>query len=538
MPRPGRPPALILMCVALLAAAFFRGTATTPSTASPLTLPHPLVVPSSAPAPVPVLAAVAARVDDVVARMRREDRRRARARRRAEARRLARSRTPEAVVRRAWLLHLSDRATYDRYRGILARARRIARVLPGARGREQRDAVAAADRLAARHVLTADRLAPVLLTLSRNTDWWIRRGAPAVGRSIVRGDGPVTLRYVPGQGLVLHQLASWSLVGSLAGSCLRDRQHCPRRRLAAAVDTMMALAVRRDGVVRAESYFAFGAARPPWISAMTQGGAIQALIRSSVVLHRAADRRRALAALGAFARRAPEGVAVPAEGGRHFLMYSTAPSLRILNGDLRALSGLRDLATLGGSRRAAKLFRSGERAARVQLRQADTGAWSRYADGGPEASLGYHRLVTTFLRDLCDRRAGRRYCGAARRFSRYVKEPTRVSVRVPQPPRAQTSSTATVWISKVSAVQFAVIDARGRTVLRRGAQLARGTHRFAWWPPRHGTYTVTATAAGPGSPPLGRGSTKVVARRSASEISRRRAVLRAKARAEAKAHTG
>jgi hypothetical protein len=381
---------------------------------------------------------------------------------------------------------------------------------------------------------------PVLLTLSRNTDWWTRRDAPAVGRSIVRGTGPITLRYVPGQGLVLHQLASWSLVDWLAGSCVRDRVHCPRRRLRAAVDTMMGLAVRRDGVVRAESYFSFGRARAPWISAMTQGSAIQALVRSSVVLGSAPDRRRARAALGAFARPAPEGVSIPAAGGRHFLMYSTAPSLRILNGDLRALTGLHDLATMGGSRRAAQLFRGGERAARVQLQRADTGAWSLYADDGPEAGLGYHRLVTGFLADLCDRRAGRRYCLAEWRFRRYISEPTRVTVRVASRPRARANATVAVWISKVSSVRVTVRDARGRAVLQHAAQLPRGSHRVPWSPPHRGRFTVIVTAAGPGSPPLGRASGTLVARRSAADDAARakaraRAQARAKARARAKA---
>ncbi|MCW3039410.1 MAG: hypothetical protein JWM31_1315, partial [Solirubrobacterales bacterium] len=370
-------------------------------------------------------------------------------------------------------------------------------------------ALALVERLARRGLLTSDRLRPALVTLSRNTDWWTRRGAPAYGRSIGRGEDPITLKYVPGSGLVLHQLASWGKVNWLAGSCLRDPIHCPRRRLRAGVDTLMGLAVRRDGIVRAESYFPFGRARAPWISAMTQGTLIQALVRTGTVLHAPGDRRRARAALGAFALPPPVGVSVPAVGGRHFLMYSTDPGLRVLNGHLQALTGLRDLATLGGSARAARLFRAGEHAARAELRADDTGAWSRYADGGAEASVPYHVLVTGFLGNLCDRHAGRRYCAAQRRFRRYLAEPTRVVLRAARRPRPHRATAVSFWISKSSSVTLSVRDRRGRVVLQRNAHLPRGRHAFSWTPPHHGAYGLDVVARGPGTPPPGTASARV-----------------------------
>lgn len=451
--------------------------------------------------------------------------------RRRNLRVLRRSRSIDAVIRRAWLGRVTDRAGYVGQRATLAAARRAAVTLPGLRGREQRAALAGAERLAADGVLTTDRLPPVLLTLERNTAWWNRRGAPAVGRSLVRGGDPVTLRYVPGRGLVLHQLASWGRVASLAGLCLRDRSHCPRRRLRSSVDRLLALAVRRDEVLRFESYFAFGGARAPWISGMTQGTAIQALTRASLVLHTPQDARTAREALTAFARPTPLGVATPGPGGgRHFAMYSTHPGLRILNGHLRALTGLRDLASLGESGRALALYRRGERAARVELRRADTGAWSRYAAGGREATLGYHRLVTGFLGDLCERDAGRRYCAAAQRFRRYVKEPTQVKVAVSPRPRARDAAGLSVWVSKVSAVSVQVADAKGRMVLQRTAQLPRGRHRFGWSAPYRGRYTVRAVAVGPGSPPPGSAATAVRVRRSRAGAAKARARARVRRR--------
>ncbi|WP_309233826.1 D-glucuronyl C5-epimerase family protein [Conexibacter sp. W3-3-2] len=266
---------------------------------------------------------------------------------------------------------------------------------------------------------------------------------------------------------------------------------------------------------------------------------MQALTRTGTVLRSRPDTRRARAALRAFDRRAPFGVSTRAPGGSHFVMYSTEPSLRILNGHLRALTGLRDLASLAESGEALRLYRRGERAARVELREADTGAWSRYSDGGREASLGYHRLVTGFLADLCERDAGRRYCSAARRFRRYEREPTRVTVRVPSRPRARDATGVAVWISKVSAVSVTVRDARGRVVLSRRTTLPRGRHRIAWTPARRGRYTVRAAATGPGSPPVGRGARTVRVLRSRAEIARaverRRAAARRRALARRRA---
>jgi hypothetical protein len=61
--------------------------------------------------------------------------------------------------------------------------------------------------------------------------------------------------------------------------------------------------------------------------------------------------------------------------------------------------------------------------ARLGMGRYDTGAWSRYARGGPESSLHYHRLFTTFLRRLCGLAAEQRFCDEADRFRRYEAEP-------------------------------------------------------------------------------------------------------------------
>ncbi len=429
------------------------------------------------------------------------------------------SRTPEASVRRAWLHRKIDEPTADRHRATLRDARAAARGLGGGRGAAQRDALRDVERLAAAGLLTSDRLHPVLETLRRNTGWWTRRGAP-VGKDVSRDTDPMTLRYMAGHGLVLHQLASWGRVNSLARNCTDPQQPCDEDRLRSAIDRLVSFGVVRDGVLRFESTFAFGGASAPWISGMTQGTAIQALTRAAQVLDEPAYLDTARQALEAFAHRPPLGVSIPAgeNGGRHFLMYSTQPGLRILNGHLRAVRGLRDLALRGDSGKALALYRRGEKGARNILHATDTGAWSLYARGGAEASAHYHALATDFLADLCKDDAGAVYCDARERFRRYTWERTRIGLHVSHRPRAREEAGIKVWVSKLSTVRLIVRTAEGRTVVDRRVQMGRGSRRFGFVPRRHGRHEVRVTAAGPGGAKPGVETGTILVLRSQVEV--------------------
>jgi hypothetical protein len=232
---------------------------------------------------------------------------------------------------------------------------------------------------------------------------------------------------------------------------------------------------------------------------MTQGTAIQALARGARVLGSRRYRRDAVRALGAFRAPPPVGVSVPAPGGRHYLMYSFSPGLRILNGDLQAITGLRDLAVLGRSRSALALFRRGERAARRAVGAFDTGAWSLYSERGRESTLGYHQLVGQFLGNLCRRTDRRAYCAANRRFVRYEHEPPRIGLARLTGLRARRSATLRFSLSKLATVDVRVSGRRGVTMDRR-LSLWRGTHSLAWVPPARGRYRVRVTAQGPSGP--------------------------------------
>jgi hypothetical protein len=204
-------------------------------------------------------------------------------------------------------------------------------------------------------------------------------------------------------------------------------------------------------------------------------------------------------ALGAFERPPPIGVRVTAPGGHHFLMYSFNPGLRILNGDLQAITGLRDLAALGHVRRAARLFRTGERAARRAVRGFDTGAWSLYSQSGRESTLGYHQLVASFLGNLCTRTGHRVYCIAQRRFARYEREPPRIHLARLSHLRARRLTLVRFSLSKVSTVDVRVSGRRGIS-LDEQASLPRGSHSVLWTPPAGGRYRVRIEARGPSGP--------------------------------------
>jgi len=212
--------------------------------------------------------------------------------------------------------------------------------------------------------------------------------------------------------------------------------------------------------------------------------------------------------------------------GTRYTMYSFEPGLRVLNGELQTLIGLRDVARITRSGRARRLFARGEPAARRAVRGFDTGAWSLYSADGKEATLGYHRLVAGFLGGLCRRTGARTYCAAGRRFERYVREPPRVHVRTLRKLRARRHATIRFTLSKVSDVMLQVRDRRGRVTLSRGLRaLPYGRHSVAWVPRRSGRHRLRIVAIGPG------GTRAVVGRTLRAAKPAKRGKAKAKARA-------
>jgi hypothetical protein len=265
------------------------------------------------------------------------------------------------------------------------------------------------------------------------------------------------------------------------------------------LDGLSRLAAHRRGYLAWEYYFSYGTGTPPWVSGMTQATAAQALSRGYRALHHARWRRTALRALGAFEQPTPAGVRVAAPDGDRYVLYSFSPSYHVLNGELQALIGLRDTAVYARSRRAAQLFRAGERPARAEVASFDTGAWSIYSMHGAESTLSYHELLTGFLDGLCKRLDVRVYCHTAADFHRYIHQPTRIGIAPLYRLTADHAAEVHFSISKVSQVNVSVWGTRGLS-LSRQMQLPHGSHELAWVPPGRGSYKLKITAQGPSGP--------------------------------------
>jgi hypothetical protein len=400
------------------------------------------------------------------------------------------------TVQRAFERGALDAERRSEYLSAWSAALKARRALSAGRAAEIGYVIDTMRRLAHERRLTA-RLAPLFLILERNREWWTKAGAPASGARVTFGGSRVIFQYFPGKGLQLHPLANF---GKLNGYW-QGRRNADLRSLA---DDLVGLAVERNGFLAWEYYFAFGGGRPPWISGMAQGTAMQALARAGNRLADPALTEVAGRARGAFERRTPRGVRVPQDAGADwYALYSFAPSLYVLNGHLQAVNGLRTYAEYAPADvPAAELFRAGDRAARARIASFDTGAWSLYSRpgwrGGPEASLNYHTLNRDFARNLCKGTAEPAYCTAADHFTEYLKQDPTVEPHraVPSPATAGKGVKFRFKLSKVGRVGI-VVRYGGKTYLSTSAGFTRGERYIRWVPPRlktERTYSYTLYA--------------------------------------------
>jgi hypothetical protein len=404
----------------------------------------------------------------------------------------------KGAVRQAFLQGAIPAADHDSYRLLYDESRSVRRRLSGARRAELHSVIVTLERIAAAEDLTPPRMPALFLTLERNTEFWRSRPFPAQGARLSLGTSPVIFQYYRGEGLQLQPLANFARANALYNACVgqdtRPGVPCRRGALRDLLDAMVALGVQRGGFTAWEYYFEFGGGRPPWVSGLAQGTAIQALARASALLQEPSYLEVARGALGAFEQGPPVGVRVPADGGNHYLIYSFSPRLRVLNGFLQSVSGLYDFARASADPRAQALFAAGDLAAREAVPRYDTGAWSLYARPGRESDLGYHRLVRDFAGNLCERTAAPVYCDAERRFTRYLYEHPRLELLPARAPRAGRPAAVRFRLSKVSRVSVSVT--RGaRQVHYARTTLGYGRRAFAFRPARAGRYRFRLEAA-------------------------------------------
>jgi hypothetical protein len=302
----------------------------------------------------------------------------------------------------------------------LAAARRVRDSLPAGPARSELSGVIAnAEALIASGQLTSSRVAATLMTLRRNTEFWASNQPPAAGTRVVFTGSPVLLEYHPGEGLQIQPLANFGKANAAWSTC-RAKGDTACAPLVSMLDAMLALATQRGGFTTWEYYFDFEGGVPLWTSSMAQGTALQALSRAYSLTGLTRYRDAAAAALGAFSTAPPTGVAQPATGGTHYLVYSYAPSLFIFGGFYQSLIGLDAYGDLTGDARGATLFRAGNGNGKAIAPLADTGSWSRYSVGGPDSTAEQHANLTDFLSTLCRRQGTPIYCDTAKRFAAYA----------------------------------------------------------------------------------------------------------------------
>jgi hypothetical protein len=233
-------------------------------------------------------------------------------------------------------------------------------------------------------------------TVRRNAQWWGANGPLAYGRRIRFPGSRLVWQSYPGQGVQIQWLGTFGRMNQL----FLAKDHPTS--FAAMAREIAGFAVGRADGIAWEYQFRFGGGRPPWVSGLAQGTAIQAFSRAALRLGDREWFRVARRALGVFRTGPPSGVRVLTGAGAHYLAYSYAPGQRIYNAFLQSIIGLHDFATFANDPVGRRLWLLGERQARLEVRRSNTGTWSLYQPGVP-SDIGYHRVLRDFAGGLCDR---------------------------------------------------------------------------------------------------------------------------------------
>ncbi len=390
------------------------------------------------------------------------------------------------TLRRAFEAGEITEAQRRDWRRAYRRALRTRRDLSGARRTQLSSVIETLEAIARAEQLDASRMPALFLQLARNTEFWPNSPYPASGQRVSFAGSSLIFQYYSGHGLQIQPLANFGKANGLwrAG---RDEG------LRAMLDELVAIASRRGRFTTWEYWFEFGGGSPPWMSAMAQGTAIQALARASQLLGDPSYLKVARRGIRAFSSRAPLGVRVRGrDGGNHYLIYSFSRSLRVLNAFAQSLNGLYDYTTIAQHGRALRLFEKGDVSLRAELPGYDTGAWSLYSLAGAEATLEYHDLATDFLANLCEKLGPGPHCDYAARFEGYLGESPRVELLTSRLVEGNVQYVR-FSLSKRSSVRMTV-SRNGSVVHSASATVPYGTRSFAWTPDESGDYVVALAA--------------------------------------------
>jgi hypothetical protein len=270
--------------------------------------------------------------------------------------------------------------------------------------------------MAAHHRIIKDRVAPLFTTLSNNTKWFRHNQPVAAGTDRRFGGSRIIFQYFEGSGWQFHPLSNFAKLNAIwtvDTAPARRAQRSYARQL-------IRWGVHRSGALTWEYYFSFSGSPAPWISAISQGTAIQSLARVAYRMHNKSIMRAAKLATRSFNQPPTRGVRLKRDGGYHFLGYSGAPRLIILNMFLSSVDALHDYALINNDRHARHLYRKGVAAAKKETPMFDTGSWSLYSLNGEKTDLHYHLLTIEFLDKLCKDTHQKVFCNTRDKFKSYV----------------------------------------------------------------------------------------------------------------------
>jgi len=423
-------------------------------------------------------------------------------------------RTVRGELKRLLRAGAINQTTHNDYRSIYYQAQRSRGRLGGTRRSALAATITNLEQIAARGQLTASRLPALMETVKRNRAWWSSGPLLGNGQRVAIQGSPLVWQYYAGQGLQIQWLGTFGKANALWSATTKDAT------LRQILDESLRLASGRAGGIAWEYLFRFGGGSPPWASGLAQGTGIQVLARSGVKLNEPRYIQAARSGLGLFRRSPSTGVAVNSGAGTHYLIYTYARGLRVLNAFTQSLNGLYDYAALTNDAEGRALFARGEAQLRRELPRYDTGAWSRYALGS-DADLSYHKLARDFLRGLCARLTAQNegrvigstptggsktiaplapvlpgvdpspYCSATERFTAYLTRDPKIEL-ISRTLRTGRASLR-IRLDKPSFVKVA-LRRGGRTVRVLSARLSGGQRSLFWVPRTTGTYEVQLRA--------------------------------------------
>ena len=350
--------------------------------------------------------------------------------------------------------------------------------------------------------LTSSRMPAVFLTVRRNASSGARAPSPAPGHHVRFRGSEILFEYYAGRGIQLQPLVNFKKANLMHGACVQQGAGCEPAALAAGqlLAEMNAHGLRRAAAASSpgSTTSASAAAGRRGSAAWPRPPAVQALGRASRAARPSRDYLPPPARRSARSRRSPPTGVVKVRGprgGRHYLQYSFAPRLFIINAFLQSVIGLYDYAELTGDERARRLWRAAEPEARARGAARSTSATGRStATAGRESDQRLPRAAARVPgQRMCSRLRTDVYCDTAR-ASAPTRRPGRARPRraASSPPRSAAHQRSASRVTKLSAVQVSDHPRRRRSastgrhlpprrrLVRLDAARAPASTRSAW----------------------------------------------------------